>query len=173
MDFPTAFVALRDRFAAAQDESYVVCPNAAVAGRTAALTATLAIAQERKLMGIMPMGSSGHAHEYRLLFAAPALDERALADWWAYAEAAEQTLVQPDAAHDFSLVSLILVTDEVPRAVQKKIKRLSGGRRFVKPQAGWSSINLAVVDLSAGCVYANSMGAGLKNVLTPLLGKEK
>lgn len=169
MDFSAAFVALRDRIAAGQDPSFVSEQNRPVSGRTAALVSTLTVSQERKLMGIMPMGSSGHAHEYRLLFAAPTLDETGLADWWDYAAQVEQTLVEPDAAHDFSIVSLILVTEQASRPVQKKLKRLSGGRRFEKPQAGWSTIGVAVVDLTARRVYTNSMGSSLKTVLTPFL----
>ena len=82
MDFPSEFVALRDRLAAAQDERFISRQNAEVAGRTAALLSYFDMSSERKLLGVMALGGVGHAYEYRLMFAAPALSEHALAGWW-------------------------------------------------------------------------------------------
>ena len=74
----------------------------------------------------MPTGSTTHAHEYRLLFAAPDLEEAALDGWWTYAAEAEDALVQADAQHSFSPVSLILVTGPADKAChRKKLKKLS------------------------------------------------
>lgn len=169
MDFSTEFVALRDRLLQGQDKAFVSTVNAAVAGRIAALTSTFDITAQRKLLGLVPTGSSSHAHEYRLLFAVPELDEAALADWWDYALQAEQALVQPDANHEFSMVSVILATGSVPRPVQKKLRRLSSERQYKGAQAGWSSLRMAVVGLEGHEVYTNRMGESLKNILKPIV----
>lgn len=82
MDFSTEFVAFRDRLQEGQDEAFVSRRNVEVAGRTAALLSSFSVSSERKILGIMPTGSTTHAHEYRLLFAAPDLEEAALDGWW-------------------------------------------------------------------------------------------
>lgn len=55
----------------------------------------------RKILGLMPTGGTSHAHEYRLLFAVPSLDEQTLDDWWQYAQQVSAELVKPDENHDF------------------------------------------------------------------------
>lgn len=48
----------------------------------------------RKILGLMPTGGTSHAHEYRLLFAVPSLDEQTLDDWWKYAQQVSAELVK-------------------------------------------------------------------------------
>lgn len=169
MDFSAEFVALRDRFVQALDKAFVTTQNAEVAGRVAALFSRFDAKNEKKLLGLVPTGASSHACEYRLLFAVPELDDAALEDWWAYAKQAEQVLVQPDALHDFSILSFILVTQQVGRDVQKKLRRLSAERQYEGGKHGWSSVHFAVIDLTAHKVYTNRMGGPLKNILQPIL----
>ena len=77
--------------------------------------------------------------------------------------------MQPGRNHDFSLVSVILVTDRVEKPVQKALKKLQGGRDFSSSGQGWSSVQMAAVSLEERRVYTNRMGAALKNILKPLL----
>ena len=169
MDFSAEFVAFRDRLLAGQDKAFVSRQNVQVAGRMAALLSSFGVDSERKFLGLMPLGNSSHAHEYRLLFAAPGLDEQALEDWWAYACEAERELVKPDSSHEFSIVSLILATGTVDKAVQKKLKKLTGGRDFSSMGRGWSSVRIAAVGLDEHKAYTNRMGDALKNILKPIL----
>lgn len=85
MDFSTEFVVLRDRLLAAQDKAFRTEKNAELEGRMAAFSSAYTIKSARKILGLMPTGGVGHAHEYRLLFAVPQLDADGLADWWEYA----------------------------------------------------------------------------------------
>ena len=169
MDFSTEFVAFRDRLIASQDKAFITNLNAQVAGRTMAAISSFELDSERKVLGVISTGGKSHAHEYRLLFAVPELSEQDLQDWWAYAEKAERELVQPDRRHEFSIVSVILVTASAASAVPKKLRRLLGGRDFTNIGQGWSSIRLAVVDLGAHKVHTNRMGDPLKNILKPFL----
>lgn len=73
MDFSTEFVALRDRLIETQDKAFRTQTNVEVAGRMAALCSSFTIKSARKILGLMPTGGVGHAHEYRLLFAVPKL----------------------------------------------------------------------------------------------------
>ena len=169
MDFSTEFVAFRDRMTAGQDSAFVSKQNVQVAGRTAAVLSSFGLDSARRIFGLVPAGGSTHAHEYRLLFAVPNLDEKALADWWDYAVEAELELVKPDSTHEFSMVSVILVTGSTDRAVQKKLKKLSGGRDFSARGQGWSSVRMAVVELDGRRLHTNRMGESLKNILKPFL----
>lgn len=169
MEFASEFVALRDRIVRSLDSAFEVQRNVPVAGRTAALLGSFGILSERRLLGLMATGKTGHAHEYRLLFAEPELDADGLADWWAYAERVEQELVQPDESHDFSIVSLILVTRSVEPSLQKKVRRLTAERKFAGGKQGWSSIHIAVVALDTHQVYTNRLGGTLKNILQPIV----
>ena len=109
------------------------------------------------------------AHEYRLLFAVPSLDEQTLDDWWQYAQQVSAELVKPDENHDFSLLSVILAAGETDKSVLKKLKKLSNERKYQSGKHGWSSIRLAVVDLDTHKVHTNRMGDSLKNILQPLV----
>ena len=169
MDFSTEFVALRDRLAAGQDKLFTSRQNVEIAGRMAALVSTFESRSTRKILGLMPTGGSGHAHEYRLLFAVPTLDEAALADWWQYALQTADTLIKPDKNHDFSLISLMLAAGDIDKAALKKLKKLSDERRFEGGKHGWSSVRVAVIDLGAHKVHTNRMGDSLKNIIQPLL----
>ncbi|MCQ5130794.1 hypothetical protein NE562_14085 [Butyricicoccus faecihominis] len=169
MDFSTEFIALRDRLRAGQDAKFESTENMSLLGRMAALYSTFSLKEERKILGIMPTGGTSHAHEYRALFAAPTLDETGLNDWWEYAKQLENDLVEADLSHEFSIISLILVAEQLDRTVQKKLKRLGQERHYDKPQNGWSTIRFAVVELPARKIHTNRMGEPLKNILKPLL----
>ena len=117
----------------------------------------------------MPTGGTSHAHEYRLLFAVPSLDEQTLDDWWRYAQQVSAELVKPDENHDFSLLSVILAAGKTDKSVLKKLKKLSDERKYQSGKHGWSSIRLAVVDLDTHKVHTNRMGDSLKNILQPLV----
>ena len=125
MDFSTEFVALRDKLLNGQDPHFRSQLNVQVSGRMAALLSVFNSRTPRKILGLMPTGGTSHAHEYRLLFAVPSLDEQTLDDWWQYAQQVSAELVKPDENHDFSLLSVILAAGETDKSVLKKLKKLS------------------------------------------------
>ena len=112
MDFSTEFVALRDKLLNGQDPHFRSQQNVQVSGRMTALLSVFNSRTARKILGLMPTGGTSHAHEYRLLFAVPSLDEQTLDDWWKYAQQVSAELVKPDENHDFSLISVILAAGE-------------------------------------------------------------
>ena len=171
MDFSTEFVALRDKLLNGQDPHFRSQQNVQVSGRMAALLSVFNSRTPRKILGLMPTGGTSHAHEYRLLFAVPSLDEQTLDDWWKYAQQVSAEL--PDAVingeGDISLLSVILAAGETDKSVLKKLKKLSDERKYQSGKHGWSSIRLAVVDLDTHKVHTNRMGDSLKNILQPLV----
>ncbi len=172
MDFSAEFVALRDRMIAGQDPAFTSRMNVQVAGRTAALVSSFSVSEQRKALGLVPVGGEMHAHEYRLLFAVPELDVQTLEDWWDYALRAAQELVQPDESHEFSIVSLILVTERVDRSVEKRLAKLKAERYFFSEGRGWMDVRAAVAALAEGKAYTSRRDGALKNVLKPFLQKK-
>jgi len=160
MDFSTEFVSLRDKLLNGQDPHFRSQQNVQVSGRMAALLSVFNSRTPRKILGLMPTGGTSHAHEYRLLFAVPSLDEQTQVS---------AELVKPDENHDFSLLSVILAAGEIDKSVLKKLKKLSDERKYQSGKHGWSSIRLAVVDLDTHKVHTNRMGDSLKNILQPLV----
>lgn len=171
MDFSSEFVALRDWMEENLASEFTSEHNAEVAGRMAALFSSFSVSADRKMLGLLPMGINTHSHEYRLLFAAPTMNEQVLEDWWGYAAAAEEALVVPDGHHGFSLVSILLVSQNVDKAVQKRIKKLSAERQYTGKQCGWSSIRFAVIDLAAGKTFYNTAGEPFKAIVKPFFAK--
>ena len=158
MDFLTEFVALRDRLLETQDKAFRTQTNVEVAGRMAAFCSSFTIKSERKILGLMPTGGVGHAHEYRLLFAVPKLGADELADWWAYAEKAFETLV-----------SVILAAGELEKDVPKRLKKLAHEQQFEGGKHGWGSVRMACVDLEAHKLCVSRMGDSLKNIMKAVL----
>ena len=156
MDFSTEFVALRDRLIETQDKAFRTQTNVEVAGRMAALCSSFTIKSARKILGLMPTGGVGHAHEYRLLFAVPKLG-------------ADETLVEPDENHDFSIVSVILAAGELEKDVPKRLKKLAHEQQFEGGKHGWGSVRMACVDLEAHKLCVSRMGDSLKNIMKAVL----
>lgn len=138
-------------------------------GRVAALTAEYSVSEKRKLMGIMPTGSTSHCHEFRLLYAVPSMDTAALEDWWEFARGVQKEIVPVDPLHEFSMVSMIFVAGEVDKAVIRKLKSKASELRYDKPNAGWSSVRVALVDLESRKIHVNRMGAPLRDLIKDLL----
>ena len=153
MDFSTEFVALRDRLLETQDKAFRTQTNVEVAGRMAALCSSFTIKSERKILGLMPTGGVGHAHEYRLLFAVPKLGADELADWWAYAERVFETLA----------------AGELEKDVPKRLKKLAHEQQFEGGKHGWGSVRMACVDLEAHKLCVSRMGDSLKNIMKAVL----
>ena len=70
---------------------------------------------------------------------------------------------------EYSMVSLILVSGEVDKAVIRKLKGKISELRYEKPDAGRSSIRVALVDLEHGKIYINRMGAPLRALIKDLI----
>lgn len=167
MDFVTDFLAFRQRMKQDMEEAFHLHEDFDALGQRAALYGSFSMDEEKRIFGLMSTKSFTHAHEYRFLFSDQAIDEARLQSWWDKAVALEEAFVMPDAAHEFSLVSLIVVTDSFPKALQRKLKKFKAERMY--RNEGWSSIRLAVVDLSQRQIYTNNLGSPLKNVLLPCL----
>lgn len=168
-DFSERFIALRDKIEASLDPRFSLSRGVDCSGKMAALRAEFHTKEVRKLMGLMPTSRTTHCHEFRMLFAAPVLSERTFPDWWDFAVKLLNDLVPVDPFHEFTMISVILVTDEADKAVVKQLKRKEYEPRYASPDTGWSSLRIAVVDLSARKIHVNRMGGPLRDVLKSMV----
>ena len=135
-------------------------------GRIAALSASYAISEEKKWLGIMPTGRSTHCHEFRLVYAVKSLTNNELIDWWDFLCNQQKTLIPVDDFHEFSLVSLILVCGEVDEDIIRNIKKLDNQINYNKSgESGWSTAQMVAMDLEKHKIYISKTGDMLRSSL--------
>ena len=164
-DFPEQFIAYTRKLETTLPKEFSVKRMVDCCGRVAALYAAYSNQEQKKLMGIMPTGSVTHCHEFRLVYAVPVFNMEALADWWNFACKLQKDIVPVDNTHEFSMVSLILVAGGAGWAAPRKLKGKSSEQVYEKPDSGWSSVRVALVDLQNNKIYASRMGAPLRELL--------
>ena len=95
------------------------------------------------------------------------LDEQKLEQYTALFKRLQDECVPcKEPAHEFTLISFVLCTNEVDRSIEKKIKRIRDSRRYKKDKYGWSELRLCVVDLSSNKYICNRMGKAVVECLT-------
>lgn len=166
MDFAEKFVSFRDRFESSQDAAYQSQKNITVEGKVVSLYSALNHDSQRKLFGIMKLGTVGHAHDFRFLFGEPNLSPEKLLEYYEYGKKIQQTAVNPDKAHDFSLITVIVACGEIDKAALSKIKKLNSEKQYA---SGWSSLRIGLIDLSSGKIHTNRLGDAVKNIIKPAL----
>lgn len=172
-DFPEQFIDYTRKLEASLPKEFSVKRMEDCCGRVAAVYAEYSNHEQKKLMGIMPTGSVTHCHEFRLTYAVPVFDMQALTDWWEFACQVQKDIVPADSTHEFSMISLILVTGQTERAAVRKLKIKASERVYEKPRSGWSSVRIALVDLQSGKIYASRMGAPLQELLGRITQQDK
>lgn len=141
-----------------------------IQGKAVPLFASFDVEGERKTFGIMPTGSFTHCHEYCVFIPVGGVSEAVLTDMLEYITQVHDEMVKPDGKHEFSLVSLVLLTDKLPeRKVQKILKKFTMERTYTGAKTGWSLIRAAIVALEEHKVLVNRLGAPLGSRLTATL----
>lgn len=165
-NFPIYFAAWRNAIEKNLDSVFQHTRNISIADRLTALHAWFDSDTELKMLGVIPVGGPPvHSHEHRLLFAVPHLDRAAFDDWWAYAQQVQETLVEPNASHQFTLISIILVCETAERAALNRLRWRASEITYHKPQNGWSSVRFAVIDAKNEKIFCNRAGKPLADIL--------
>ncbi len=165
-NFPVYFTAWRDSIESHLDPLFHSRRNVSIADRLTALHAQFDSNIEQKMLGVIPIGGAPvHSHEHRLLFSEPHLDRAALDDWWHYAQKVQCTLVQPDASHQFTLISIILICQAADTSALARLRWRTSEVSYRKPQAGWSSVRFSVIDMHSKKITSNRAGAPLTDLL--------
>ena len=166
MEFAQRFIALREALRAQCPPEFEHENNAAVCGRSVALHSFVRVSTKQKILGLMETKNVVYSTERRLYALEPhPLTEAAIDDWWRYGCQIVDELSQPEDGHQFSMVSLMLACPQVDARVARRMRRLRYELEFKEQKLGWISLRFAVIDLSTGKVYTNSMGTPLANIL--------
>lgn len=152
-------------------QNFEIRRDVLVEGRYVALEAAFDIEGERKPFGLISTGNMTHCHERCLFVPIEALTASGLEEALAYITQVHDHLVAPDASHEFSLFSLVLVTHDLPRALRAPLRKYAHSKRY--ETAGWSTVRVAAIDLSNGAIVSNKMGAALGDRLKPTVRRMK
>lgn len=91
------------------------------------------------------------------------LDADKLTKYCAVLDEMVRTLVKPRKGHEFTFLSLIVLTDHMPLLLRGKLKKYKNEIKYDprKQEYGNSSARLCIIDVSNGKMYANYMGKPL------------
>lgn len=170
-DFSKQFERMLDLAEADMRKDFTLRRDALVEGRWIALDASFDLEGERKPFGLIPTGVKTHCHERCLFMPAESLTEEGLEEALDFITRVHDNLVNANQTHEFSLFSLVLVTDRFDRSLHKRLRKYAHDKRHQAPSRGWSSVRVAVVDLSAGTILTNKLGAPLGDRLKPTVQK--
>lgn len=165
-DSARKFIALRDALIAQSDPQFRHQTGLPLADRTAALLSTLRVDSKTKMLGLIETGGTVYSTEQRVLVLDPApLTRESLAAWGDYGRRLTDELIVPEENHQFSLVSLMVASPSVDPRAARWARRVKYEPQFARGKLGWASLRFAVLDLSDGRAYTNSMGAPLADIL--------
>lgn len=168
--FTEGFLSFRDRMEGALPEAFQERERGVmIAGRGCALAAGYSLSCERKMFGMIGTGSYTHSHELRLLFSAPGLTAEDVAGWQEYARAVLKERIQLDLAHEFTILSVILVSSGIGRDVIRALKKADVEERYDKPGAGWAQIRFLAADLEKRKLYPSPLGKPLADLMKSVL----
>jgi len=105
------------------------------------------------------------SHEYLFFWPADYLDEAELNDLLHFMTHEALAKVQLTSDHMSSYLSLVVVADEVDDIVPRLVSRARFRKNFALGLKGWADMRVAVVDLSARRVWANTQGKPLVETL--------
>lgn len=105
------------------------------------------------------------SHEYLFFWPADHLDEAALTDLLHFMTHEALGKVQLTSDHMSSYLSLVVVADEVDDIVPRLVSRARFRKNFALGLKGWADMRVAVVDLSARRIWANTQGKPLVETL--------
>lgn len=105
------------------------------------------------------------SHEYLFFWPADYLDEAELNDLLHFMTHEALAKVQLTSDHMSSYLSLVVVADRVDEVVPTLVRRARFRKNFAFGLKGWADMRVAVVDLSARRVWANTQGKPLVETL--------
>jgi len=105
------------------------------------------------------------SHEYLFFWPTACLTEAELNDLLHFMAREALAKVQLTSDHMSSYLSLVVVADGVDEAVPRLVRRARFRKNFAFGLKGWADMRVAVVDLSARRVWANTQGKPLVETL--------
>ena len=121
--------------------------------------------------------SAVEQHEYLYFFLTDHLDVKTLQEQIELSKQAGLSRVKPHKDHMFSNVGLVILANTIDPEAQQIIKKTRFRKNFKLSLHGWTEYQLAAMETSTNCFYANPAGAGARKILeqnfAPKKGKRK
>ena len=149
----------------AYSHSYDIERDVEEEGRLWPATATYFLRDENYLISKQHVLSAVEQHEYLYFHVTDhltAADLEALTD---LSKRAGLRKVKPHKDHMFSNVGLVILANTVDPEAKKLIKKTRFRKNYRLSLWGWTEYQLAAMEVSTNCFYANPAGAGARKIL--------
>jgi hypothetical protein len=149
--------------------------NVVQSGYVFAMSASYRNDDPRCMLGIKgALEEANLCSEYCFFAECEQLTEAKLNQYFEAGDQIRTTLTETDnPAHQFTMVGLVLCTENFSHDLIRKVRRHSDIKRYKKDGSSWSEVRICVVDLADGAIYANADGNALKRRLTQGVQKAK
>ena len=128
-------------------------------------TATYYLRDENYLISKQHVLSAVEQHEYLYFYLTDHLSAADLEKQISLSKEAGLSKVNPHKDHMFSNVGLVILANTIDPEAQKIIKKTRFRKNYRLSLWGWTEYQLAAMEVSTNCFYANPAGAGARKIL--------
>ena len=128
-------------------------------------TATYYLRDENYLISKQHVLSAVEQHEYLYFYLTDHLSAADLEKQITLSKESGLSKVKPHKAHMFSNVGLVILANTIDPEAQKIIKKTRFRKNYRLSLWGWTEYQLAAMEVSTNCFYANPAGAGARNIM--------
>jgi hypothetical protein len=154
-----------DKLLDAYSHQYDISRNVVVEGGSFPATAFYYLRDENYLLSKQHVLSAVEQHEYVYFFLTDHLDVPTLLSQIELSKQAGLANVKPHKDHMFSNVGLVILANTIDPEAKKIIKKTRFRKNYRLSLWGWTEYQLAAMEVSANCFYANPAGAGARNIM--------
>ena len=149
----------------AYSHSYDIERDVEEEGRLWPATATYFLRDENYLISKQHVLSAVEQHEYLYFHVTDHLTAADLQTQVDLSKRAGLRKVKPHKDHMFSNVGLVILANTIDPEAKKIIKKTCFRKNYRLSLWGWTEYQLAAMEVSANCFYANPAGAGARKIL--------
>lgn len=136
-----------------------------VEGVTFPASAHYFLRDENYLISKQHVLSAVEQHEYLYFYLTDHLTAHDLLEKTDLSKRAGLARVKPHKDHMFSNVGLIILANTIDPEAKKLIKRTRFRKNYKLTFHGWTEFQLAAMEASTNCFYANPAGAGARKIM--------
>ena len=149
----------------AYSHSYDIDRDVEEEGRTWPATATYYLRDENYLISKQHVLSAVEQHEYLYFHLTDHLTAEELQSQIELSRQAGLRKVKPHKDHMFSNVGLVVLANTISPEAQQIIKKTRFRKNYRLSLWGWTEYQLAAMEVSTNCFYANPAGAGARKIM--------
>ena len=149
----------------AYSHSYDIDRDVEEEGWTWPATATYYLRDENYLISKQHVLSAVEQHEYLYFHLTDHLTAEELQSQIELSRQAGLRKVKPHKDHMFSNVGLVVLANTISPEAQQIIKKTRFRKNYRLSLWGWTEYQLAAMEVSTNCFYANPAGAGARKIM--------